>query len=60
MDKNNAVEELKKRGYEAQKIGGIVMIRVDDGEYKSHATLKKLLKEIGYNASWGIYVADDT
>ena len=56
MDKEQAVEELRRRGYDASKMGGVVMIEASDKDYKM---LQKVIKEIGYKASWGIYVADD-
>lgn len=59
MTKDETVKELIARGYEAMNIDGVVLIHVSEKEYENHKPIKKLLKEIGYNASWGVYTSAD-
>lgn len=58
MTKNEAVEKLKKAGYDATNTGGIIIFRFPKSEAdKAEAISKKVkeaLKDIGYSASWGI------
>ena len=56
MDKYSAAEELKKKGYECSVDSGVVMIRGHkDAQFLS--TLKKELKDIGYDGSFGIHAS---
>lgn len=57
VTKNETVQELIRQGYEALNIDGVVLIKVTDKEYKNPKHIKNLLKEIGYNASWGVYTS---
>lgn len=56
MDKYSAAEELKKKGYECSVDSGVVMIRGHkDAQFLS--SLKKELKDIGYDGSFGIHAS---
>lgn len=51
MSKDEAVAELNKRNYIAENESGVVMVYSDT---LSFSELQALLKEIGYNASYGL------
>lgn len=51
ITKDNTVEKLKSLGYEAYLEDGVVMVNLDD--FKHIRAVHKVLKEIGYNASFG-------
>ena len=55
MDKIATVSLLKSQGYNADLVDGVVMVYSKDECYKA---VKKLLREVGYAASWGIRKAD--
>ena len=50
MKKAECVEQLKKRGYDCEEEGSVVMIynTADD------KAIRRVLSEIGYRASWGV------
>lgn len=53
MDKNEAAEKLKKKGFECSVESGVVMIKGHkDSQFLS--SVKKELSDIGYNGSFGI------
>jgi len=60
MTKDEAVEELKRRGFDAHKMDGIVMVRTADTERQTYSAVKRAIKEMGYNASWGVYATDNS
>lgn len=51
MDKIATVSMLKSRGYNAELVDGVVMVYSKD---ECHKAIKKLLREVGYEASWGV------
>lgn len=53
MEKDAAVKILCEKGLHAHNDRGIVMISLKDSSH-SENTIKKLLKEIGYDSSFGI------
>ena len=56
LSKEEIVAKLKEMGYDAYVDKGVVFIFVSDEDYGSHAVFEKfrgVLKELGYNASWG-------
>ena len=57
MTKEDAVSELKSRGYNAFVENGVVMLNMPITS-KAVSTIERLMKSIGYNASWGIRNAD--
>lgn len=53
MEKDKAVKILCEKGLHAYNDRGIVMISLKDSTH-TESTIKKLLKEIGYDSSFGI------
>lgn len=53
MEKDKAVKILCEKGLHAYNDRGIVMISLKDSTH-SETSIKKLLKEIGYDSSFGI------
>ena len=53
MTKDETVSELKSRGFDAFLENGVVMIsmRISNTNVRN---LEKLLRSIGYKASWGL------
>ena len=65
MTKSEAVEKLKKKGYDVTSPGGIIMFRYPKSMAEKADVVfkdtKKILADIGYEASWGInYVSSTT
>lgn len=54
MEKLEAAKELTKRGYEARVVDGIVSINRDPNESSLAKNIRDIMKEIGYEYSWGI------
>lgn len=57
MSKEEVVAMLSKRGLKGELISGVVMITV--ASKKDVKKAKKAIKEIGYNASWGVRVEEE-
>lgn len=56
MDKDKVVESMRKKGYNAKNIGGVIQFFYPDAvtDYLGYVGLViKELKEIGYEGSWG-------
>lgn len=53
MEKDKAVKLLCEKGLHAYNDHGIVMIALKDSTH-SESSIKQLLKEIGYDSSFGI------
>ena len=53
MEKDKAVKILCEKGLHAYNDRGIVMIALKDSSH-SEGSIKKILKEIGYDSSFGI------
>lgn len=55
IGKSEATEKLKKAGFTASLIDGVVMIKVKPDIYEKESNrVKNFLKTIGYNCSFGI------
>lgn len=54
MNKDEYVVKLSEMGFTATIIDGIIMITVEDE--KTARKANKAIKEVGYNASWGITI----
>jgi hypothetical protein len=53
MNKIEAVNELKNRGYDAELIGNVVMVTDDK---LNISKVRKEIREFGYNGSYGVRV----
>lgn len=60
MTKQEAIEELKKRGFTATLDRGVVTILVDKVEFSHMKKLEQVFREIGYKSSWGIVPMPDS
>lgn len=54
MEKLELVKALTDQGIDAHIEDGIVMIRLSLKEYEKPSMIKKIIKETGYESSWGI------
>lgn len=57
MEKEKVLESVKNKGYSANLSNGILIFPFNPdttNPEKYHKTIAGVLKEIGYNASWGI------
>ena len=53
----NWIETLEKSGYKVGYDGAILYFTVSPEEYENpnaYKTLAKLIKDVGYNKSWGV------
>lgn len=57
MSKEEVVAMLSKRGLKGELISGVVMITV--ASKKDVKKAEKAIKEIGYNASWGVRMEEE-
>lgn len=57
MSKEEVVAMLSKRGLKGELISGVVMITV--ANKKDVKKANKAVKEIGYNASWGVRMEEE-
>ena len=59
MSKDEMVTYLKDKGYKAENENGVVMIHVDTSlSAKKLDELNKLIRDSGYNSSWGVHKDD--
>ena len=55
ISKDDAVQALIKKGYEAVNANGVVVVHCFASEMsETSAAVKEFLKNIGYKSSWGI------
>lgn len=55
MDKAEALKKVKEKGYEADLIDSVLMF-FKCGDKPSYEEVAKLVKEIGYDSSYGLSV----
>ena len=54
MEKAQVANELTKRGYDTRVVDGIVRINRDPNTLGIAKEIRDIMKEIGYEYSWGI------
>ena len=56
MEKAQAANELTKRGYDSRVVDGIVRVNRDPNTPGIAKEIRDLMKDIGYEYSWGIHL----
>lgn len=59
MEKKELVEKLNEKGILADIEDGVVMLLVSEKEYRKPTQIMNLIKELGYNESWGMRTNDN-
>lgn len=54
MEKDEVVQVLCKKGYQAVNDRGVILIYTEDFSPKAEKNIRSVLSEIGYNSSFGI------